>query len=73
MCVPFGDEKGVYNSYTLGGNQNLVTVNESGLYALKYKASVKMVGCPVLNTGHWFVVFSCRFNVQPTMSSLSIA
>ena len=28
------DEKGVYNSYTLGGNQNLVTVNESGLYAL---------------------------------------
>ena len=28
------DEKGVYNLYTLGGNQNLTTVNESGLYAL---------------------------------------
>ena len=28
------DEKGICNSYTLGGNQNLVTVNESGLYAL---------------------------------------
>lgn len=28
------DEKGITNSYTLGGNQNLLTVKESGFYKL---------------------------------------
>lgn len=28
------DEKGVTTGYTLGGNQKLITINESGLYAL---------------------------------------
>lgn len=32
------DEKGVTNSYTRGGYQNMTTVNESGLYALVLKS-----------------------------------
>ena len=32
------DEKGTTNSRTLGGNQTMLTVNESGLYALIFKS-----------------------------------
>lgn len=32
------DEKGICNSDTLGGSQELLTVNESGLYALIFKS-----------------------------------
>ncbi|MFW6233297.1 MAG: Bro-N domain-containing protein [Nanoarchaeota archaeon] len=30
------DEKGIYNVYTLGGNQDLSIINESGLYSLTF-------------------------------------
>ncbi len=32
------DEKGVCNTYTLGGPQELLTINESGLYALIFRS-----------------------------------
>lgn len=32
------DEKGVTSGYTLGGNQHMATVNESGLYSLIFKS-----------------------------------
>lgn len=32
------DEKGISNAYTLGGNQSVVCVNESGLYSLIFKS-----------------------------------
>jgi prophage antirepressor-like protein len=36
------DEKGVTNSYTLGGSQEMATINESGLYHLIFKSRKKV-------------------------------
>ena len=42
------DEKGLTNSYTLGGMQEMLTINESGLYTLIFRSTKPSDRCQII-------------------------